>query len=193
MKALIPPYLTHCQSGRKTEQLCTEFFCIVFFSSGYTGNKKIRNGGNTMAKMIFKASTKAKNGLTIECSARNFNMILDEPESLGGNDEGMNPVECLLVALGGCKCIVAKAFANKNRINLQDIRIELDGVLDPDGFLGKNKDAKIGFSKITTRFYIKADNTKEEIEKFVDFIEKTCPVHDTLENTPEFSTEIYTE
>ena len=64
----------------------------------------------------------------------NFKLILDEPESLGGNDKGMNPVECLLVALGACKCIVAKAFAQKNRINLQDIRIELEGILDPDGF-----------------------------------------------------------
>lgn len=144
-----------------------------------------------MAQMSFKASTKALNGLTIECSARNFDIILDEPESLGGADKGMNPVECLLIALGGCKCIVAKAFAGKNRINLQDIRIDLDGVLDPDGFLGKNKNAKIGFSKITTHYHIKADNTKEEIEKFVDFIEKTCPVRDTLENTPEFATEIH--
>lgn len=146
-----------------------------------------------MAKTMFKVSTKAQNGLTVECSARNFKLILDEPESLGGDDNGMNPVECLLVALGGCKCIVAKAFAGKNRIKLQNIQIDLEGVMDPDGFLGKNKDAKIGFSKITTRFYIQADNTKEEIEKFVDFIEKTCPVHDTLENTPEFSTEVYVE
>jgi uncharacterized OsmC-like protein len=146
-----------------------------------------------MGQMVFKAATKPQDGLTIECGARNFKIILDEPESLGGNDKGMNPVECLLAALGACKCIVAKAFAQKNKINLQDIRIELEGILDPDGFLGKNKDAKIGFSKITTRFYIKADNTKDEIEKFVDFIEKHCPVHDTLENTPAFSTEIYSE
>jgi uncharacterized OsmC-like protein len=27
----------------------------------------------------------------------------------------------------------------------------------------------------------------------VDFIEKHCPVHDTLENTPAFSTEVYSE
>ena len=55
-----------------------------------------------MGQMVFKAATKPQDGLTIECGARNFKIILDEPESLGGNDKGMNPVECLLAALGAC-------------------------------------------------------------------------------------------
>ncbi len=145
-----------------------------------------------MANMIFKATAKAINGLTVECEARNFKFTLDEPESLGGNDKGMNPVEALLSALGACKCIVAKAFAQKNRISLQDIRIELEGVLDLDGFMGINQDAKIGFSKITTKYYIQADNSEDEIKQFVTFIESHCPVHDTLQNAAEFASAIYT-
>ena len=46
------------------------------------------------------------------------------------------------------------------------------------------------FFKNTTRFYIKANNSKDEIEKFVDFIEKHCPVHDTWKThrfQPKFS------
>ena len=50
----------------------------------------------------------------------------------------MNPVEALLSALGGCKCIVARAFAKKHKINLKNVEIELEGTLDPDGFLGRN-------------------------------------------------------
>ena len=62
----------------------------------------------------------------------------------------MNPVECLLAALGACKCIVAKLLRNK--INLQDMhRIGRNFRLM---VLGKNKDAKIGF-QITTRFILK--------------------------------------
>jgi uncharacterized OsmC-like protein len=146
-----------------------------------------------MADTIFQAKTSLVDGLTVECTARDFTIILDEPPSLGGKDKGMNPVECLLSALGACKCIVARAFAKKNKINLNSINIELDGVLDPDGFLGVNKDATIGFSKITTRYFIDADNTKEEIEAFIDFIERTCPVKDTIANTPAFDTELIIE
>ncbi|MGI6162190.1 MAG: OsmC family protein [Christensenellales bacterium] len=143
-----------------------------------------------MADAVFSATTKLVDGLTAECSARDFTITLDEPVSLGGNDKGMNPVECLLSALGACKCIVVRAFAKKHGIKLNSIRIDLDGVLDPDGFMGVNKDAKIGFSKITTKYYISADNTKEEIEKYIDFVESNCPVKDTIANTPAFGTEI---
>lgn len=143
-----------------------------------------------MGKELFCATATSKNKLKIECSSRGFSFFLDEPKNLGGTDEGMNPVEALLAALGACKCIVAKSFAKSQKINLIDIKIEVEGELDTDGFIGKNKSAKIGFSKITSKFYINADNNLEEINGFVNFIEKTCPVLDTLINPPEFLVEI---
>lgn len=143
-----------------------------------------------MANTIFTAKAKVMEGLTVECTSRDFKIVLDEPVSLGGNDNGMNPVECLLSSLGACKCIVARAFAKKNKINLKDVEIELEGTLDPDGFLGRNPNAKVGFSLIKTKFKITADNTKEEIEKYVEFIESHCPVQDTLTNAATFETEI---
>lgn len=137
-----------------------------------------------MANMTFKAVVEEKDGLTVVCKARDFEFILDEPKELGGNDTGMNPVEALLSALGACKMIVVKSFARMHKIKLNSVRVELDGVLDPDGFMGKNPEAKIGFSEITTHFYIDADNSEEEIANFVDFVERTCPVLDTIVNTP---------
>jgi uncharacterized OsmC-like protein len=50
--------------------------------------------------------------------------------------------------------------------------------------MGKNDQAKIGFSKITSHFYIDADNSDAEIEQFVAFINNHCPVHDSLANAP---------
>ncbi|MEQ4924574.1 OsmC family protein [Proteus hauseri] len=123
-------------------------------------------------------------GLQMQCASRQFQLLLDEPASLGGKDSAMNPVEALLGTLGACKGIVAKSFARMHRINLKDIRIEVTGELDTDGFTGKNKDAKIGFSKITTHFFIQADNSEEEIAAFIAFIERTCPVFDTIKNPP---------
>ncbi|HHX30966.1 MAG TPA: OsmC family protein [Bacteroidales bacterium] len=146
-----------------------------------------------MANAIFQAKTTLVDGLTVQCTARQFTITLDEPPDLGGKDQGMNPVECLLTALGACKCIVARAFAKKQGIRLKSVRIELDGVLDPDGFLGLNKDAKIGFSKITTKYFISADNTKEEVEQYIHFVERNCPVKDTIANTPAFETELTLE
>lgn len=137
-----------------------------------------------MANEIFKCSTVLKEGLQVEVKAGKHKFILDEPPELGGTDVGMNPVEALLGALGACKCIVARAFAKAHKIDLQEIRVETEGDLDPDGFMGINKEAKIGFSEIRTKYYIKSDSADEDIKKFVDFIETNCPVCDTIVNSP---------
>lgn len=143
-----------------------------------------------MAIEVFKSTTKLNEGMKVECTARNHTIILDEPKELGGTDFGMNPVEAILCALGACKCIVARCFAKAHRIDLQDFHIELEGDLDPDGFMGKNKDAKIGFSEIRSKIYIESSSSEEAIKKFVEFIDRTCPVADTLANSPKLVTEL---
>lgn len=91
-----------------------------------------------MAKEVFKAVVEPREGLTMACKVREFEMLLDEPVELGGNNKAMNPVEALLSSLGACKAIVMRCFAPAHNINLVDFKIELEGDLDPDGFLGKN-------------------------------------------------------
>jgi uncharacterized OsmC-like protein len=146
-----------------------------------------------MAIEVFKSTTKLTEGMRVECTARNHTILLDEPKGLGGTDTGMNPVEAVLCALGACKCIVARCFAKAHKIDLQDFHVELEGDLDPDGFMGKNKDVKIGFSEVRSKIYIKSSSSKEDIEKFVEFIDRTCPVADTLAHSPKLVTELNIE
>ncbi|NLA95496.1 MAG: OsmC family protein [Clostridiaceae bacterium] len=133
-----------------------------------------------MANVVFKAVAEAKEGLATKVVSRDFEITLDEPADLGGTDTGMNPVEALLGSLAACKSIVVRAFVKKYRINLKSIRVEVEGDLDPEGFQGINKEAKIGFSEIRSHFYIEADNSEEEIERYIEFVERNCPVQDTL-------------
>ena len=131
---------------------------------------------------ILKASvSKLPGGMQVETSTSGFKILLDEPEELGGTNKGMNPVEAVLGALGACQTIVAFAFAEAQGIDLQDFSVDIEGDLDTDGFLGLS-DVRPGCSEIRFNLHIKSSNTKEEIEKFVDFIEKTCPVGDMIEN-----------
>ncbi len=91
-----------------------------------------------MAVVTFKATSKLVSGLQVDNQVRDFSLRMDEPKELGGTDTGMNPVEALLVALGSCMTIVAAAFAKAKKIDLQDFWLELEGDLDPDGFLKGN-------------------------------------------------------
>lgn len=142
---------------------------------------------------ILKSTAILKEGLQVEVVAGVHKFILDEPKDDGGTDTGMNPCEAMLGALAACKCIVARAFAKAHKIKLIDIRIEIEGDINLDGFMGIDKNAKIGFSKIVNKFYIKSDSSKEDIAKFVEFVNFNCPVCDTIVNTPEMETEITIE
>jgi uncharacterized OsmC-like protein len=151
-----------------------------------------------MSIKTLKTEIKSAGGTyKVECTARGKSIILDEPEDLGGSDGGMNPGEALLSAIGGCKYIIAKMFYQRCKINLIKINLEIEGEVDAEALMNEvqgkneNKNLKIGFSKITTKWFIDANNTKEEIEKFVEFVESHCPMKDTIEDKPELKSEIY--
>lgn len=143
-----------------------------------------------MAISKMKAEVESVKGLKTISRVRDFEFTMDEPRNLGGTDTGMNPVEALLSAVGGCKVIVAQSFARMHKIKLNHIKITVTGDLDTDGFTGKNPDAKIGLMSLNTHYEIDAENTNEEIEAFADFIDATCPVIDTIVNTPNITREI---
>lgn len=137
-----------------------------------------------MVKQILKAEVESLGGLQLKCTARGFEFIIDEPENVGGTNEAMNPLEALLCSLGACKMMVVRFFYQAKQIKLKSMRVEILGEIDSDRLKGK-PDVKVGFSKIITNYYIDADNTDEEIRDLVTFIEKTCPVKDTIVNAPE--------
>jgi uncharacterized OsmC-like protein len=134
-----------------------------------------------MPKTVFKATAHLQDGVQVKVKSRNFEITVDEPKNLGGTDTGMNPVEMVLGALGACQAIVARVFARKFKIEFSDFWVELEGDLDPDGFMHK-ADVRKGYSEIRYNIHIKTDAPKEKVEEFVAFIEDTCPVGDTLAN-----------
>lgn len=130
----------------------------------------------------FKAkATKLPEGMQVETKSRNFKIYIDEPKSLGGTDTAMNPVEVVLAALGGCQAIVAAAFAKAHKVTFEDFYVEVEGDIDLDGFMGKS-DVRPGYQEIRYTMHFKTNEPREKIEKFVKFIERTCPVGDTIEH-----------
>ena len=138
-----------------------------------------------MAAVTFKAKSKLISGLQVDNQVRDFTVRMDEPENLGGTDTGMNPVEALLAALGSCLTIVAAAFAKSHHIDLQEFWVELEGDLDPDGFLKGKPGVRNGFQQVRFTPHIKSSSSKEDIEKFIVFIKSRCPVSDVMINGTE--------
>lgn len=134
-----------------------------------------------MAIEKFKAvSKKGNGGLSVISESRGFQITMDEPESLGGSNQGMNPVEGVLVSLGSCLVIVGLAFAKSRGIDLQDIRVETEGDLDTDGFLRGKEGVRPGFQEVRFTIHVKSDSPEEKLKEFQEFMESRCPVSDTL-------------
>ncbi|HCK88098.1 MAG TPA: peroxiredoxin [Erysipelotrichaceae bacterium] len=130
----------------------------------------------------FKASAKkTATGLQVETQARNFTLTIDEPEALGGTDTGMNPVEAVLCALGACQAIVCAAFAASQDFSYEEFWMDVEGDLDPDGFMGL-ADCRNGYQEIRFTHHFKTDEPQEKIDAFSQFIEDHCPVGDNLAN-----------
>ncbi|GBG08036.1 peroxiredoxin [Paenibacillus sp. MY03] len=133
------------------------------------------------AVQTFKATANLLDGVKVKTSVRQFELIIDEPKSLGGTDTGMNPVEALLASLGACQSIVARVYAPKFGVKLDDFQVDVEGEIDLDGFFDRSS-VRPGYSDIRYTFRIKTDSPKEKVDEFVQFLESKCPVGDTIAN-----------
>lgn len=135
-----------------------------------------------MKLMEFKINAKSESPTKTVVTARNFNMVIDEPPMLGGEDHGANPVEYLLGALSGCLNVVGHLVAKEMGFDFKGLEIDIQGALNPAKFMGKETVERTGFQSIAVK--IKPDTTApaEVLEKWVEEIEKRCPVSDNIQN-----------
>ena len=134
-----------------------------------------------MAVQAIRASAHLQQGVAVKVQAREFEIQLDEPKELGGTDTGMNPVEVLLGALGACQAIVARVYAKKFNVQLDDFRVELVGDIDLDGFLGL-AEVRPGYSAIRYQYFVQSPSAPEDIKALIALVASKCPVGDSLGN-----------
>lgn len=80
--------------------------------------------------------------------ARDFTFTTDEPEALGGTNEGPNPVEYLLGSWAGYLNIVAHLVAREYDLTLNSLKIKGEGDLNPEKVQGVTMDERAGYQDI---------------------------------------------
>jgi uncharacterized OsmC-like protein len=106
----------------------------------------------------------------------------DEPELLGGTNTAPNPVEQLLGALGSCLSIGYTANASLLGIQIEELRIELEGHIDLPVFLGL-REGHAGYPDVAISVYLKADAPHETVEELHQQVLRTSPVGQTIEKS----------
>lgn len=136
---------------------------------------------------MFEAKAVLGENVSVTVGVRQFEFKFDEPQALGGADQDPNPVEYVLASLGACQAIVYRALASLKGIKLDNVIVNTKGHLDLNGFLGLDKDARPGFSKVEFETTIVSDESTETIEKLATQVETLCPVLDIIANPVEVS------
>ncbi|MEX1126758.1 MAG: OsmC family protein [Acidimicrobiia bacterium] len=133
-------------------------------------------GDPTKAQTTWKSEVTWGGAFRTTARSRDFDPIaFDEPPGLGGTNTAPNPVEQLLGALGSCLVIGYAANASVAGIELKDLRIELEGDLDLQTFLGLG-DGNAGFSSIGATVHIEADADDAAIEALHRKVVSSSPV-----------------
>ena len=114
--------------------------------------------------------------------SKTFGFDIDHPLQFAAQDNGVTPVEYVLVALGGCLTAGVAAVAQQRSIQLRSVRATLAAEMDLHGILGADPDVRNGFSGVAVSYQIDADATAEEIRALVAQSQKRSAVYDILTN-----------
>ena len=114
----------------------------------------------------------------------------DHPEIFAAEDNGITPIEYLLVGLAGCLSAGVAAIAQNRGIQLRSVESTVEGRHDIRGILGVDSDVRNGFNDIKVTFTIDADASRQEIEALVAQSQKRSAVFDALSNPTEVNVEV---
>lgn len=114
----------------------------------------------------------------------------DHPEVFAADDNGITPIEYLLVGLASCLTAGVASVAQNRGIQLRSVESVVEGRHDIRGILGVDGDVRNGFNDVKVTFTIDADASKEDIEALVAQSQKRSAVFDALTNPTNVTVEV---
>jgi uncharacterized OsmC-like protein len=152
------------------------------------------------AQFTWRASSRWQNGVHSKTTIQNYfglgeeqshknetEFDADHPDVFAATDNGITPIEYLLVGLASCLTAGVASVAQNRGIQLNSVEATVSGNHDIRGILGADSDVRNGFNDITVTFDIDADASPEEIEALVAQSQKRSAVFDALTNPTEVS------
>ena len=160
--------------------------------------REVLKGAPEAAQFTWRASSKWQNGVHSETTIQNYFGLgeeqshktatvfeADHPETFAAPDNGITPIEYLLVGLASCLTAGVAGVAQNRGIQLRSVESTVEGSHDIRGILGADSDVRMGFNDIKVTFAIDADASRQEIEALVAQSQKRSAVFDALTNPTE--------
>ena len=114
----------------------------------------------------------------------------DHPEVFAATDDGITPIEYLIVGLASCLTAGVASVAENRGIQLRSVESTVEGAHDIRGILGADSDVRNGLNDSKVTFHIDADASREDIEALVAQSQKRSAVFDALTNPTNVTVEV---
>lgn len=127
-----------------------------------------------------KAQAKWIQGTKLESKTRRFKLTIDKPLKENGTDLGPTPAELSLQALGGCILFAYLYAAEKMRVDIEDLKVDVEGEVVPGGWTDEQNRKRPGFKQVRFMVQVKTMNSKEIIEQVHQLAQKASPMYDNF-------------
>lgn len=157
--------------------------------------REVLKGAPAAAQFTWRASSTWQHGVHSTTTVQNYFGLgqeqqhkrervfeADHPETFAAPDDGITPIEYLLVGLAGCLTAGVASVAQNRGIQLNSVQATVEGDHDIRGILGADTDVRNGFNDIKVTFTIDADASQADIEALVAQSQKRSAVFDALTN-----------
>jgi uncharacterized OsmC-like protein len=88
----------------------------------------------------------------------------------------------LLGGLAGCMAVTFMAGATAMNIEIEQLKLEIDGALDLQGFLGINPNVEPGFPELNFIFHVKGTGSQEQYDTLMKRVNQHSPNLNTIKN-----------
>lgn len=149
-------------------------------------NIVITTNTNTNATCVEKVNVivrgKSESPTKVSVQAGKFKLVIDEPQQMGGTNEGPSPIQVLLMALAGCLNVTGHHVAHERGLELHSMKLKIEGVMNPCTFMGCSREERAGFQqvKVTVTPDFGGNLPEEEIVAWLKETEARCPVTDNI-------------
>lgn len=106
---------------------------------------------------------------------------MDGSTEIGGLEGGFSPMQLLLAGVGGCSAIDIIGILKKQRQDLQDLKVEVEGDR-------QSKEEYSEFTDIHIKYIFTGDLDDAKVERAINLsLDKYCSVSKTMEQSSEIS------
>jgi len=105
---------------------------------------------------------------------------MDKPLEENGTNLAPKPAEVSLQALGSCLLFAYLYAANKLKVTIDGLKVEIEGEVIPGGWQDEQNNKRAGFKTVRFEVQVNTKHSNEDIQKVHDLALKVSPMYDNF-------------